>query len=393
MPNCECRSVSWTNRRAYRLSNGVIELTILLGGGHIADFRLTGSPFNTIWEAPWVTIDPHTFSPPVHAARYGDGAVGKFLSGYTGHALVLGYFGMPSPEDSARGLPLHGEAASAEWTRVSADEGDLAATLALEVELPVFHLKARRKITLYANALTAAIEETIVNRGGAEIVLQWVQHAAFGEPFYNNADSSLLVPVARARTWPLGYEGREFLPSDIEFAWPTAPMANGSRADLSIPFQQDGTGFIASLLIPAERSHGYVAIHNRRHALVAGYSFDRQRFPWIALWEENCARSYAPWNGSTRVRGVEFGTSPMPLGLEQALEMRTLYDTPVLTAIPPRSQVNTAYEIFASQVPPDWKGISDVVPSVDSLVIRDEARESRLKSSRISGTHLRRDDA
>jgi hypothetical protein len=144
MPNCECRSVSWKHRRAHRLSNGSIDLTVLLGGGHIADFRLNGSPINILWEAPWVTIDPHTFSPDEHAARYGEGAVGKFLAGYTGHALVLGYFGMPSPEEDAQGLPLHGEAASAEWSMVSAEEGETCAALVLEVDLPVCRLKARR---------------------------------------------------------------------------------------------------------------------------------------------------------------------------------------------------------------------------------------------------------
>jgi hypothetical protein len=384
MPNCKCRSISWKDRRAYRLSNGSIEITVLLGGGHIADFRLTGSPFNTLWEAPWRTIDPHTFSPAEHAARYGEGAVGKFLSGYTGHALVLGYFGMPSPNDEAHGLPLHGEAAGAEWTTVSEEEGDDSVSLTMEAELPVYHLNVRRKITLQANASTAAIEETVVNRSGAEIMLQWVQHAAFGEPFYTKADSSLFVPVSRARTWPLGYEGGEFLPKDAEFAWPTAPTANRGQTDLTAPFQQDGAGFVVSLLIPAERTCGYIAIHNRRHRLLAGYSFHRPRFPWIALWEENCARSYAPWNGTTRVRGVEFGTSPMPLGLEQARQMRILYDTPVCATIPANSQLSTMYEIFVTQVPPEWKGVSNVVPSEDSLVILNETREIRLRSSRIS---------
>jgi hypothetical protein len=383
-PNCECHSLSWKSRPAYRLSNGSIELTTLLGGGHIADFRLCGSPLNAIWEAPWKTIDPHTFSSTKHAALYGEGVVGKFLSGYTGHALVLGYFGLPSVGEAAQGLPLHGEAASAQWTLISAEEDDESASLALEVEVPVYKLKFRRKITLRVGAFTAAIDETIVNRNRAEISLQWVQHAAFGEPFYTNADASLFVPVSRAVTWPLGYEDHEFLPSNAEFTWPDAPTANDGQADLTIPFQQKETGFIASLLIQPDRSHAFCAIHNRRHQLVAGYSFDRSRFPWIALWEENCARSYPPWNGITQVRGVEFGTSPMPLGLDQARALCSLYDTPVLASIPQGAQLSTSYEIFISPVPKSWKFISDVVPSDDSLVIRDKAQEVRLKSSRIT---------
>ena len=382
MPKCECQLVSWKNRSACRLSNGSIEITILFGGGHIADFRLAGSPLNTLWESPWETIDPHTFSLAEHGAVYGEGIAGKFLSGYTGHALALGYFGMPSPDEAAQGLPLHGEAASAEWTAVATEQGEDFASLTLEVELPVYTLRFRRKITMRANALTAAIDESVVNRSDAEITLQWVEHAAFGEPFYTKADASLFVPVCRARTWPIGYEGHELLPSDMEFEWPDAATVDGRRVDLTIPFVQDGTGFVASLLIPPERSHAYIAIHNRRHGLVAGYSFERSRFPWIALWEENHARSYAPWNGITRARGVEFGTSPMPLGLDQAREMRVLYDTPVLATIPPNSQLNAAYEMFVSQVPLSWKSISDVVPSDGGLVIRNEAGEIQIKSSR-----------
>jgi hypothetical protein len=384
MPNCKCHSVSWKNRPAYRLSNGLIELTVLLGGGHIVDLRLSGSPLNIMWEAPWQTIDPHTFSSAKHAALYGDETVGKFLSGYSGHALVLGYFGLPSAGEIAQGLPLHGEAASAQWTVISAEESDESAALVLEVELPVYRLNFRRTITLKAAALTASIDETIVNRGDAEINLQWVQHATFGEPFYTKSDASLFVPASRAVTWPLGYEGHEFLPPNAEFVWPIAPKAIGGHANLTIPFQQQGTGFIVSLLIQPERNHAYFAIHNRRHQLIAGYSFDRSRFPWIALWEENCARSYPPWNGTTRVRGVEFGTSPMPLGLDQAREMRTLYETPVLVNVPAGAQLKTSYEIFVSQVPVSWKSISDVAPSDDDLIIRDEAQEAKLKSSRVA---------
>ncbi len=382
MANCECQSVQWNNRRAYRLSNGLIELTVLLGGGHIADFRLIGSPINILWEAPWKSIDPHTFSSAQHAGLYGEEPVGKFLSGYTGHALVLGYFGRPSHVEAAQGLPLHGEAACAQWTVVAAEQGADSCSLTLEVELPAYHLTFRRTITLRTNALTAAIDEAIDNRSGAEKMLQWVQHAAFGEPFYTKTDASLFVPVSRACTWPLGYEDHELLPNNTEFNWPVAPTIDGGQVDLTIPFARNGTGFVASLLMSAERSQAYIAIHNRRHELVAGYSFDRSRFPWIALWEENCTRSYPPWNGSTRVRGVEFGTSPMPLGLDQAREMQTLYDTPVLATISPSSQLSTAYEIFVGQVPPSWKSISGVVPSDDHLVIRDESQEIRLKSSR-----------
>ena len=324
MPRCAAHAVQWKNRRAYRLSNGKVELTVLAGGGHIADFRLCGSPINALWESPWPTIEPQTFSSREHAALYGDGPVGKFLCGYTGHALALGYFGMPSPAEAEQGLPLHGEAASSEWKVVfSGLRTIILRRLAMEVTLPVFRLHFRREISLPAEAFTACITEVVTNLSGNEVEFQWVEHAAFGEPLFANGEATLFVSGTRGVTWPAGYEGRELLSSNSNFGGRMRRRPMVEPVDLSQPFVRDGTGFVAAVLADLDRENAFVAVHNRRHALVAGYSFDRRVFPWIALWEENRAREYAPWNGRTRVRGVEFGTSPMPLGLAHAREMRT----------------------------------------------------------------------
>jgi hypothetical protein len=375
MPLCECQPVTWNNRRAYRLSNGAIELTILLGGGHFADFRLSGSPINILWEASWPTIDPHTFDDPAHSSLYGDAAVGKFLSGYTGHAVVVGNFGMPSPGEASRGVPLHGEAASSEWKVVSGTHDDRHSSLLLEVALPYYQFRLQREIVVAAGAFTASITETVTNLSAAEREFQWVQHASFGEPFLTREESSVFVEVSRAITWPLGYEGHELLRDDAEFLWPNAPASSGGAVDLTTPFSRGGTGFVASLLTSPDHPNAAIVVHNRRHALAAGYSFERARFPWIALWEENRARHYAPWNGNARVRGVEFGTSPMPLGIEQARETQTLFDTPVLARIGADAELTTAYDMFVTRVPSTWKAIAGVERSAKSLAIRSATGE------------------
>src|SRR5262249_17685807 len=220
MPTCEWQSVVWKNRRGYRLTNGVIELTTLLGGGHIVDFRLCDSPVNIMWESPWPTIDPQTFTVGEHMHLYGEGTVGKFLSGYSGHAVVVGNFGMPSEREAAHGVPLHGEAASSEWKVVSADQGDRGSSLRLEVALPYCQFIFQREISLASASFRAAITETITNLAATEKEFQWVQHASFGEPFFSRNDSSLFLEVARAITWPLGYEEHELLRDDAEFLWP-----------------------------------------------------------------------------------------------------------------------------------------------------------------------------
>jgi len=380
MSRCAVDPVPWNDRRACRLSNSNVELTTLLGGGHIADFRLCGSPINVLWESPWPTIEPQTFSSREHAAFYGDGPVGRFLCGYTGHALALGYFGMPSSEEAERGMGLHGEAANSEWKFVSAVAGDDSATLVMEVTLPVYRLHFRREISLAREAFTACITEIVTNLGGVTTEFQWVQHAAFGEPFFANSDATLFVSGRHGVTLPAGYEGQELLAGDVEFQWPYAQSIDGQSVNLSQPFVRDGTGFVAALLLDSDRGNAFVAVHNRRHQLVAGYCFNPMVFPWIVLWEENRAREYAPWNKRTRARGVEFGTSPMPLGLARAREMRRLFNTPVLCSISANACLQTQYDLFLHPVPSQWSQIKEVRQTEHALVVRgDSAEEIKLQ--------------
>jgi len=353
----------------------VVELTVLLGGGHIADFRLCGSPINALWESPWETIEPQTFSSVQHAALYGNGPVGRFLCGYTGHALALGYFGMPSSSEAEQGLALHGEAASKEWRVVSSALDDHSATLAMEVALPVHRLHLRREICLSADAFTACVTEAVTNLSSEGVEFQWVEHAAFGEPLFTSGEATLFLSGIRGVTWPVGYEGHELLSNSAEYRWPYAQSTHGEPVDLSQPWLRDGTGFVAALLTDCDRANAFVAVHNRRHQLVTGYSFDRTLFPWIVLWEENRARDYAPWKGRTRVRGVEFGTSPMPLGLAHARKMRSLFDTPVITSIPAGSRMQARYDMFVHPVPPHWTQIKDIKPFDRTLVVCGDGNE------------------
>lgn len=384
MSRCDVEAVCWNHRRAYRLSNPNIELTTLIVGGHIVDVRLRDSsvdspgnvsPMNFLWESPWPTIEPQTFSSREHAPVYGGGPVGRFLCGYTGHALALGYFGMPSSEEAERGMALHGEAANSEWKVVSAVADDDSATLAMEVMLPVCGLHFRREILLSRDAFSVCITEVVTNLNGVAVEFQWVEHAAFGEPFFANGEATLFLSGTHGMTWPAGYEGHELLAGDVEFQWPFAQSIQGKLVNLSQAFLREGTGFVAALLAGSHRENAFVVIHNRRHRLVAGYCFDPNIFPWIVLWEENRARGDAPWNNRTRVRGVEFGTSPMPLGLAHARAMRRLFDTPVLLSISADSCLRTQYDLFLHPVSSQWTEIKDVRRTEDTLVVQGDGDE------------------
>ncbi len=130
------------------------------------------------------------------------------------------------------------------------------------------------------------------------------------------------------------------------------------------------TGFVASLLADMTLDHAFIAVHNRRLQLLAGYVYRPQDFPWIAMWEENRARTYAPWNGMTQVRGVEFGNTPMPLGLDHARQNPRLFETPTYEQLRAGEQAAKSYFAYLCPAPPDLHCIEDVNINGTQLVIR-----------------------
>lgn len=358
---CECTKTLWKGRSGWRLSNGVLELVVLTGGGHLASLRrLNPESPNLLWEAPWKTIDPSKFQPSKHSALYTAPPAGPFLSGFTGHVVVLGYFGGPSETEAAAGLPIHGEAASLTWRTVSHRVSRDLVTLAMEVREPAMELHLVREISLRAGESVVHISEQLTNKRKADSFFQWVQHATFGEPLLSSDSSQTTIPAVRGCTWPLGYENKALLMDDKAFRWPDAPLRNGGTADLSRAFISDGTGFVATALIDPSRSHGFIAVSNARMRIAAGYRFPRSTFPWVTIWEENRAREYSPWNHLTRARGLEFGTSPFPLGLADAGQHGPMFDTPTVACIGAKQTKSVEYQLFAAALPERWHTVSDV---------------------------------
>src|SRR5271154_241273 len=163
----------WRGRPAFCLNNGVVQLTTLTGGGHIADFRLldpTVRSVNSLWEAPWPTMDPGKFGSDLaknirskNIRKYGAAPVGKFLASFTGHAVCVDYFGGPSEAEAVQGLALHGEAANSRWKLLELDQTSSAAQLSMGVHLPAAGLRFRRRLRLHGGESVVYVEESLVN--------------------------------------------------------------------------------------------------------------------------------------------------------------------------------------------------------------------------------------
>jgi hypothetical protein len=341
-----------------------MEAVLLRGGGHFAELRLAGEPINCLWSAPWPTADPCDPNFKAIATRYGSAPAGEFLAAYTGHALCLDIFGPPSREDAARGIPLHGEAAAHMWSFETTRSSCVA-----RVELPLAQLGFERRASLAEDAAVLFVEERVHNRGTAAREIHWVQHLSLGPPFLAPGESAIDASLDHARTWPLGYEGHAMLRDNADFEWPHAPAADSGTHDLRIPFASKGYGFVAAARVDATLAFAYIAALNWQLGVALVYCFRRADFPWVAIWEENCARADAPWNGHAQVRGMEFGTTPMPLGRDAVRAMGNLFDTPGSRMIAPGDALHARYLAAIAAIPSDWREITNVVPGRDALTI------------------------
>ena len=341
-----CAKAKWKGRPAVRLANGAIELTTLTDGGAIADLHLTGSSsgtgHNVLWEAPWPLLDAIDYRPRVHNRTYGPEFVGRFLAGFTGQALCLDYFGAPSQAEAKQGLCLHGEASVNRWKVVEQSPSKVGPSVLMEVKLPRAGLRFQRELHMRRNETVVYVAETVFNLRETDHFFHWTQHVTLGPPFFQEGESVICLPASRAMTWPHGYEGKSLLADSKEFSWPYAPAKDGSTVDISRPFLRRGTGFVSAALLNSERDIAFVAALNSRLGLILGYCFPRKAYPWVAIWEENCARQNSPWNGTTRARGVEFGTTPMPVGKRETFAAGSLFGTPTFQWIPARGKQQLA---------------------------------------------------
>lgn len=348
----------WKTRDALSIGNDRLQVVILAGGGHIAELRLLDgdrASVNLLWESPWETSDPGTSDARRLGEDYGGIPAGRFLAGFTGHALCLDIFGPPSPEEAERGVPLHGEASMRRWALDKTTAGCIAQADMVDAQLHI-----ARSVAFAGDESVLLVEEVLENRGSAAREVHWVQHVSLGAPLLEPGSSLIEAAVDECKVWPLGYGGKEALRTDAGFLWPWAPAAGGGMRDLRVPFAQDGRGIVAAARVKRRDEVAYIVALNWALGLALVYCFRREDFPWVAVWEENCTRKDPPWNGNTRVRGMEFGTTPMPLGRDAIRAMGPLFDTPVARVLPAGGRYSAKYVICATRIPKEWRSIDAV---------------------------------
>jgi hypothetical protein len=333
-------------RRASVLENDALRVVVLEGGGHIASVLDKASGVSPLWVPPWPSIEPAAYGPEVHPI-YGDGADGRLLAGIMGHNLCLDIFGGPSPEEAAAGLTAHGEGSVVRY--------DLAVTahrLTARAEFPLAQLQFERTLDLVER--TVRVRETVANVGGTDRPVGWTQHVTLGPPFLERGRTEFRASAMKSAVLGATFGVADYLKAGARFDWPDAPGIDGKTVDLRSYGDRASSSAYTAHLMDQARADAFFVAFSPTARLAFGYVWKTADFPWMGIWEENCSRTHAPWNGVTLTRGMEFGVSPFPEPRRAMVERGRLFDVPTFRWIPARTAVGVDYWIVcrpADRVP------------------------------------------
>lgn len=340
-------------RRAASIENDALRLTVVEGGGHIAEVFDKRAGVSPLWLPPWPSIEPGAFDPR-RDTTYGAGSEARLLAGILGHNLCLDIFGGPSAEEEAAGIHPHGEASIATY---DIDAGESRLTMGATLEEA--GLRVQRHIDLDGRAVR--IQESVENLTATDRPVAWTQHVTLGPPFLERGTTQFRASATRSKVFETAFGGDDYLTPAAEFAWPQAPRHDGDTADLSIFTSAPVSGGYTTHLMDPDAPHAWFVAFAPALRLAFGYVWQRTDFPWMGIWEENHSRAAPPWNSRTLTRGMEFGVSPFPETRRQMLERGRLFDTPTFRWIPAKTRVEVEYWIVTAEVSTvperlDWPG-------------------------------------
>ncbi len=340
-------------RQASRLENEILRVTVLHGGGHIAEVFDKRAGVSPLWIPHWPSMEPSEFDKR-RPDRYGSGNDARLLAGIMGHNLCLDLFGGPTRDEAAAGFSVHGEASVNQY-EVAESQDELTSRLML----PLSQLRFSRSIQLHGEHVR--IREAVDNLTAMDRPLAWTQHVTLGPPFLEPASTLFDASMTRSIAFDTDTGADAYLSPRIEFNWPMAPRSGGGFADLRQMSTAPASGFTTHLADP-QREHAHFIAFSPQFRLAFGYVWRRADFPWLGIWEENCSRQGSPWDGRTVTRGMEFGVSPFPETRREMIERNRLMDAPTYKWLPARGRLEAEYRVcsrIAEAIPGslDWPEI------------------------------------
>jgi hypothetical protein len=309
-----------------QIENEFIRLTVTVEGGHITEILDKASGVNPLWIPPWPSIEPSSYSSAQHP-EYGAIPEAKLLAGIMGHNTCLDVFGPPSPEEERAGVTVHGEASVLPYEFQAEPAGLTAACT-----LPTSQLAFERRFKLDGRKIL--IGETVENLSALDRPIAWTQHVTLGQPFLECGITQFRAPAT-----PKGFE-----------TFTNTACSGGYTTHLLDPNREDAWFFA----------------YSPRSKVLLSYVWQRNDFPWLGIWEENCSRTQPPWNGRTLAQGMEFGVSPFPETRRAMIERQKLLNTACYRWLPARARLEVDYYTAIAQAAAIPETIEELDNSISS---------------------------
>jgi hypothetical protein len=328
-------AATFKGRPAVAIENEHLRVTVLRGGGHIAEIFDKQAGVNPLWVPPWPSIEPSSYDLAKHP-EYGSDSESKLLAGIMGHNLCLDFFGGPSAQEAAAGLTVHGEGSVVPYELTERN-----GILVSKAHLPLAQLRFERSIELHDRSLK--IRESVENLAAWDRPIGWTQHVTLGPPFIEKGKTQLRASVTRSKVSEVDFGANMHLKQAAEFDWPMAPLSGGGVADLRTLSAAPASSEYTSHLCDRQRQDEFFVAFSPTSRLALGYIWKRANFPWLGMWQENCSRSGPPWNSRTITLGLEFGASPIPESRRAMVDRGRLFDVPVYRWIPAKGRLEVEY--------------------------------------------------
>jgi len=347
------------------LSNGKLEMTVLLSGSTIADIVLVDDPerFSPLWNA-------------ARAARLSGGPAAKVDSAM-GHFLCLDGFHAPSDEEHEAGYPFRGEASGCRFEVIQSTKVGPVASFMMAAQLPLAQEFVVRTVRMVDGENVACIDTEIDSLLAIDRPISWAEHSTIGPPFLSPGQTVVNMPAARCRVRdekPGPAPGR--LEPLKDFDWPLAPLRKGESANL-LEMPADASYGPASCRIDPAGSLGYVTAFRKDKRLLFGYVFRRSDFPWLMSWMH--------FSGNVQAaRGIEFATQPFDVSRRESVDANRMFGVPTYRRLPAKGKVRARFLLFYVRVPDGFAAVADIVQQNGALEIKDTAGRSFVLAARLS---------
>jgi len=359
----QSRLVKYQNRDAWQLEGNELRVTVMQGGGHVAEIVLKDdNGVNPLWLPATPTLDPTEFDPARHEKLFGGGSAARLMSGLLGHNLCFPYWGDPSESEYKAGMTYHGETGIVRWKKLSEKYSGTSEEIKLAADLPESRTRFVRTLSIISGEPVVYFEERAENLTALDRPVGWCEHVTVGPPFLQKAVTLFDASLTRGRN----YDGQ----SGAEFRWPMG------KAEVAVDLRKvrnvKSSGFVNNFLVDPTRQYGYFTAVNPELRLLFGYLFPRTDFRWLNLWEANTpAENSQP---AMLARGMEFSNTPTHGSMKTLVKAPAVFDVPAFEWLDAKSSLVKKYCAFITKVPEEFSGVQDIKVEKNHLKIIEQGR-------------------